>query len=156
MSAAIQIPATGAPIVDARSLHLISPQRVTAMKKPGINPFAALAAALLEPDESALQIVSTINSLRIDFDETKSLRNARDRGLPFSMVRQFDFGTAHYEADTRNPYPETRYVALACMGERLHVLCFTHITGGIRVISFRKANRRERMFHEKARSTDPS
>jgi uncharacterized protein len=34
-------------------------------------------------------------------------------------------------------------VALGQIGERLHVLCFTPIEGGIRVISLRKANDRE-------------
>ncbi|MDY0057432.1 MAG: BrnT family toxin [Methyloversatilis sp.] len=42
--------------------------------------------------------------------------------------------------DDRKEYGEVRYVALGMPGERLHVLCFTEITDGIRIISFRKAN----------------
>jgi uncharacterized DUF497 family protein len=31
---------------------------------------------------------------------------------------------------------------------RLHVICFTPIDGGVRIISFRKANRREVRYYE--------
>lgn len=47
-----------------------------------------------------------------------------------------------------------RYVALGMLGERLHVLCFTEITDGIRVISFRKANSREVARYAKVQATD--
>jgi uncharacterized DUF497 family protein len=36
----------------------------------------------------------------------------------------------------------------------VHVLCFTPVEGGIRVISFRKANSREIKTYEQARTTD--
>ncbi len=45
-------------------------------------------------------------------------------------------------------YPETRIIALGFLGERLHVICFTPIDGGARIISFRKANRREVRYYE--------
>lgn len=47
-----------------------------------------------------------------------------------------------------------RYVALGMLGERLHVLCFTEITDGIRVISFRKANSREVARYAKVQAID--
>lgn len=46
--------------------------------------------------------------------------------------------------------PERRFVALGLVGQRIHVVCFTPIDGGIRVISFRKANAREVRRHEQA------
>ena len=81
--------------------------------------------------------------VRIDFDENKSLRNARERRLPFSVAADFDFSTARVVEDQRNDYSEHRFVALGYIGPRLHVLCFTPIVNGIRVISLRKSNRRE-------------
>ena len=42
-------------------------------------------------------------------------------------------------------YPETRIIALGFLGVRLHVICFTPIDGGVRIISLRKANRRDLM-----------
>ena len=100
------------------------------------------------------QIVSTISGLRIAFDHEKSTRNAKERDLPFTQVEHFDFESAHYEIDDRNEYPETRIVALGYLWHRVHVLCFTPIEGGIRVISFRKANPRETRRYEKTRSID--
>jgi uncharacterized DUF497 family protein len=79
----------------------------------------------------------------IDFDPAKSARNASERGLPFTLVSEFDWQGAVFSEDTRHPYPERRFVALGYVGERLHVVCFTPIEGGVRVISFRKANDRE-------------
>ncbi len=124
------------------------------MKKSGTEQRLATTTHLRESGGPQDHIVSTIKPIRIEYDDAKSARNAHDRGLPFSMAHQFNFSTAHYEVDARNPYPETRYVALGYLGERLHVLCSMHITGGNRVISFRKANQRERMAYEKARSFD--
>lgn len=81
--------------------------------------------------------------MRIEFDPAKSDRNAAERKLPFSRAAEFDFDTAKLAEDTRRPYPERRFVAVGYLGTRLHVLCFTPIDDGIRVISFPKANRRE-------------
>ncbi len=50
--------------------------------------------------------------------------------------------------------PGSRFVAIGFLDARLHVLCFTPITGGIRVISFRKANAREVKNYEQTRTTD--
>jgi uncharacterized protein (DUF4415 family) len=61
----------------------------------------------------------------------------------------FDWETAIYSEDIRTLYPERRFVAVGYLGFRLHVLCFTPIEGGIRVISFRKANIREVKRYEK-------
>lgn len=87
--------------------------------------------------------------MKIDFDPEKSKKNARDRDLPFELAVEFDWETAIYAEDVRNPYPERRFVAMGYLGERLHVLCFTPIDGGVRIISFRKANLREVKRREK-------
>ncbi|MEO5794758.1 MAG: BrnT family toxin [Rhodoferax sp.] len=81
--------------------------------------------------------------MQITFDSGKNERNIRDRNLPFRLVAEFDFETAHIQTDTRKEYGETRYIALGSLHGRLHVLCFTETADGIRVISFRKANDRE-------------
>lgn len=88
--------------------------------------------------------------MHIEFDAAKSERNARERRLPFSLVAQLDFGSARIWQDTRKPYPEARFNALGCVGSRLHFVCFTPVAGGIRIISFRKANARERIQYEQA------
>jgi uncharacterized DUF497 family protein len=88
----------------------------------------------------------------IEFDDNKSAENQRLRGLPFSHVADFDWMTALVVADKRHPYPEPRFFALGVIAERLHAVVFTPTPGGVRVISFRKANRREVRKYEQARS----
>lgn len=45
-------------------------------------------------------------------------------------------------------------MAVGFLDKRLHVLCFTPLPLGIRVISFRKANKREVRDYERTRPTD--
>ncbi len=94
--------------------------------------------------------------MKVTFDPLKSAKNERERGLAFSRVSDFDFTTADYRDDTRKAYPERRIVALGYLDDRLHSLCFTPMGGDIRVISFRKANKRERRYYEeeKQQTTD--
>jgi uncharacterized DUF497 family protein len=92
--------------------------------------------------------------MKIEFDPDKNEKNIAGRGLSFERVAEFDFSTAVMEQDMRKPYPEVRYVATGWRDQRLHVLCFTPIHDGIRVISFRKANRREIGSYERKQTTD--
>jgi uncharacterized protein len=63
--------------------------------------------------------------------------------LPFGLVADLDWGSALILEDTRFDYPEHRYRVLGLIASRLHAVVFTPVDGGIRVISFRKANSRE-------------
>jgi uncharacterized DUF497 family protein len=92
--------------------------------------------------------------MNIDFDPTKNDRNIRERGLSFERAGDFEFAAAVVREDVRKAYPERRFIALGFLDGRLHVLCFTPIADGIRVISFRKANRREEKDYEQAFATD--
>ena len=92
--------------------------------------------------------------MRITFDPSKNERNIRERGLSFELASEFDFETARVQADSRQEYGEVRYVALGNLNGRLHVLCFTETSDGIRVISFRKANDREVKHYAKTQTPD--
>ena len=92
--------------------------------------------------------------MNIEYDPAKHQRNIHERALGFDRVAEFDFSTALVWQDTRKIYPEVRYVALGFLDARLHVLCFTPVAGGIRVISFRKANTREVRDYGSTHSTD--
>jgi uncharacterized DUF497 family protein len=50
--------------------------------------------------------------------------------------------------DKRRDYGEIRRCAIGYLGNRLHALVFTETKNGIRVISFRKANKREALNYE--------
>ena len=92
--------------------------------------------------------------MKIEFDPIKNDRNIHDRGLSFDRAGAFDFASATVKQDVRMAYPEARFVALGMLDARLHALCFTPIDGGVRVISFRKANTREIRDHEQATAAD--
>ena len=90
----------------------------------------------------------------IEFDPAKNEKNMTERHLSFERAADFDFDTAVVKVDDRKVYSEVRYVAAGLLDSRVHMLCFTLIDGGIRVISFRKANKREIKDYEQAKTTD--
>jgi uncharacterized DUF497 family protein len=88
--------------------------------------------------------VDTIKPTEIIFDPAKNEANIRERGLSFSLVKdEFDWASALVGEDLRKDYGERRYEALGFIGQRLHVVVYALTTSAMRVISFRKANRRE-------------
>ena len=72
----------------------------------------------------------------------------------FERANEVDLEAALISRDERQNYGEDRYVALCHLDKRMHVLCFTETIRGIRVISFRKANKREVLHYEKKQATD--
>jgi uncharacterized DUF497 family protein len=89
----------------------------------------------------------------IEFDTDKSDTNIRDRGLSFERAASFDFETAVFAQDNRRDYGEIRFRALGYLDGRLHALVFTEAATGIRVISFRKANKREGLTYEQEKKS---
>ncbi|HAT33685.1 MAG TPA: hypothetical protein DCW29_23440 [Janthinobacterium sp.] len=81
--------------------------------------------------------------MEISYDPIKNSRHIAQRGLSFDRAADFDFNTAVFRKGERKPYPESRYVAIGYLDDRLHVLCFAETESGMRAISFRKANHRE-------------
>ena len=89
--------------------------------------------------------------MEITFDPRKSERNLRERGLGFEMVADFDLRSAIYNVDTRKEYGEVRTRAIGFIGNTLYALVFTIRGSALRVISLRRANRKERGRYEKAK-----
>lgn len=88
--------------------------------------------------------------MRIEFDPEKSLRNERERGLPFEMVIRLEWEKAIIATDSRKEYGEDRKVAMVPMDGRLYVVCYTRRGVAHRIVSFRKANKREEKIYEEA------
>jgi uncharacterized protein len=86
--------------------------------------------------------------MEITYDQSKNLYNINNRNLSFEKVVHFDFETANYTIDKRKDYGEIRRRAIGYLGNRLYALIFTETRNGIRVISFRKANKREVIKYE--------
>lgn len=89
--------------------------------------------------------------MQITYDPAKNAANIEQRNLSFERAADFEFGSALVAVDDRKSYGEARYIALGLLDGRIHVLVFTETATGIRVISFRKANKREVRRYENDR-----
>ena len=87
--------------------------------------------------------------MEITFDSNKSEKNRRDRNLPFERAALFEFPTAKIKPVRR--HGELRLTALGLYEDKVHFLCFTTHSAGIRVISFRRASRKERREYDEFR-----
>jgi uncharacterized DUF497 family protein len=81
--------------------------------------------------------------MEIEFDHAKDATNRQTHGVSLSLAASFEWEVAQIEPDERHDYSETRLVAVGPIGDRIHVLVFTVRGDKLRVISLRKANRRE-------------
>jgi uncharacterized DUF497 family protein len=88
----------------------------------------------------------------ITYDPAKNERNIRERGLSFERAADFDFATALIADYTRKG--GIRRIAVGYLDKRLHLLCYIPKPDGIRVISFRKTNKREAKLYGKTQTID--
>lgn len=87
----------------------------------------------------------------LEFDEAKSARNLKERGIRFGRFADIDVDTAVTIEDKRRPYGEQRLRVLAFIDGRLHAAVITPRGDRIRVISLRRANKREERTYAKER-----
>jgi len=78
-----------------------------------------------------------------EWDNTKCETNLKNHGADFADMCDFDWDASKTIADTRDNYGEERFISIAPIRNRLHVLVWTPRKNNIRVISLRKANSRE-------------
>ncbi len=78
-----------------------------------------------------------------EWDDNKAELNQRKHGVSFDFVEKFEWDSALVMEDKRVDYGENRFNALGWVNDRLYQLTFTLRDDVIRVISLRKANRRE-------------
>ena len=88
----------------------------------------------------------------IEYDKHKNQRNVELRGLSFELVKRFQFDNV-LEVEQRVDN-ELRYFALGHIGKRLYALVYTVRDRGIRVISLRKANKREATQYEQFKNNE--
>ncbi len=87
--------------------------------------------------------------MAITFDPAKNERNIAERGLSFERVADMKWDTALLAEDTRREYGETRIRVFALLEGRLHIAVVSpRGDDDLRVISFRKANRKEEKLYE--------
>jgi len=88
--------------------------------------------------------------MRLEWDENKSDACFADRGFDFAyVIRAFADPDRLLNRDHRWDYGEERYRLLGKIDGRVFVLVYTPRDDVIRIISARKANRREVQEYEK-------
>jgi len=82
--------------------------------------------------------------MEYEWDPVKAAANLRKHGIAFEQVHSFEWNEALIQPDDRYPYGEQRFHALGKVEGRIFALIFTRRERIVRVISFRKANDREK------------
>lgn len=81
--------------------------------------------------------------MQIEFDATKDEANQTKHGVSLSVAGELDWDAALVWVDERLEYGETRMIALAPKTEVLYYVAFVDRGRVRRIISLRRANRRE-------------
>lgn len=78
-----------------------------------------------------------------EWDEKKLWINISKHGSHFELAWEMEWGKAFIFEDTRKDYSEVRFTATAPIEGRLYCCSYTWRNGNKRIISLRKANKRE-------------
>ena len=81
--------------------------------------------------------------MRIEFDGVKDAANQAKHGVSLGMAIDLDWDVALVWVESRFDYNETRMTALAPKTRILYCVAFVDREGVRRIISLRRANRRE-------------
>jgi uncharacterized DUF497 family protein len=88
---------------------------------------------------------------RFEWDERKNRQNIKKHGFDFAEAEEMFRGLLVAGPDTREDYGERRWVGIGSIRGRTAVVVFAERgSETIRIISLRKANRRESKEYEKA------
>ena len=79
----------------------------------------------------------------IEFDPGKDATNLSKHGVSLAAAAELNWAAALAWVDDRADYGEIRIVALAPIGDRLFFVAFVDRSDTRRIISLRRANRRE-------------
>ena len=81
--------------------------------------------------------------MKFDWDPRKARKNRARHGVPLELARSFDFDNAKIVEDDDIDYGETRLVGVGFILDRIYVVVFVERGDVVRVISLRKADRKE-------------
>ncbi len=87
--------------------------------------------------------------MAVTFDPEKNARNIAERGLPFDLAERLDWATAQVQQDTRRDYGEVRLQVLGLIDGSLYMVVVTPRDGDLRIISLRRASRKEARLYGK-------
>jgi uncharacterized DUF497 family protein len=85
--------------------------------------------------------------MRIEFDPTKDATNQSKHALSLALANELDWEAALAWIDDRFEYDEIRMIALAPKTETLYYVAFVERSETRRIISLRRATRREVKYY---------
>ena len=88
--------------------------------------------------------------MKIEFDQDKDVLNFEKHGISLNDADKVEWDTLWAFQDTRYDYNEVRMIGYAYIDLRLHCIVYTDRKDSRRVISLRKANKREIKRYAKA------
>ncbi len=81
--------------------------------------------------------------MKIEFDSTKDAANREKHKVSLGDADKLDWSAVVGYYDTRREYGEIREVGFGLIGKRLYCVVFTRRGNVARIISFRRASKRE-------------
>ena len=95
-------------------------------------------------------------TMLVEYDPVKDLVNLEKHGVSLARAGLLDWATALIRTDTRFDYHEARYQAPGLLDMRVHLAAFTLRDDALRIISLRRANRREERRYEEVQTKNPA
>lgn len=83
----------------------------------------------------------------ITFDPAKEAANMEKHGVSLALATDLEWGSAVTWPDLRRVYGEPRQCGIGYIGNRLFFVAFVDREEGRRIISLRKANKREERIY---------
>jgi len=81
--------------------------------------------------------------MEVSFDPRKDAINQIKHGISLADAARFDWNSVIAREDIRRDYGEIRMIGIGYIGRRLHVVVYHGRADVLRIISLRKANKRE-------------
>ncbi len=81
--------------------------------------------------------------MKTEFDPIKDMNNINKHGISLAEVAGFEWVTCITWQDMRKQYNEERFNSVGYIGTRLYYVTYVFRNDVLRVISLRKANKRE-------------
>ncbi len=89
--------------------------------------------------------------MNFEWDDVKATANFAKHGVRFEDTSEFEWELSVDKLDLRKDYGETRVISTSTIRGRPHVLVYALRSDSVRVISLRKANKRESSNYEQAK-----
>lgn len=92
--------------------------------------------------------------MKTEYDAKKDAANQAKHGVSLALAGMIDWHEVLCFVDDRADYGEVREVGYTVIADRLHIVVFVQRGDTMRIISLRKANKRELKDYDEATQSD--